>query len=88
MNKNSLYSLIRYTILIIIIVVIITLFNTKNNQIDHFTLNKVESNDTIIPKQIWAYWNDNIIPPIINKCINRWSSGHLLAGRISLFENN
>mgnify|MGYP003333737374 CR=1 FL=1 len=74
MNKNSLYSLIRYTILIIIIVVIITLFNTKNNQIDHFTLNKVESNDTIIPKQIWAYWNDNIIPPIINKCINNWKN--------------
>ena len=28
--------------------------------------------DSIIPKQIWTYWNSDELTPVITKCINSW----------------
>ena len=28
--------------------------------------------DSIIPKQIWTYWNSDELTPVVTKCINSW----------------
>lgn len=28
--------------------------------------------DSIIPKQIWTYWNNDELTPVVTKCINSW----------------
>ena len=28
--------------------------------------------DSQIPKQIWTYWNDDTLTPVVQKCINSY----------------
>jgi hypothetical protein len=58
-NKNIL--------LIILLILIICLFNYVTYKP---VLESFES--STIPKKIWAFWDNDIIPDIVQKCINTW----------------
>lgn len=32
------------------------------------------TNNNIIPKKIWTYWNDDKMPELIIKCIDTWKN--------------
>ena len=57
-------------ILIIILICIIIYYNTNQKVNKDIYIDRSEQ--TIIPKKIWTYWHDDLLPDIIKRCIDNW----------------
>ena len=58
------------TLIIIILICIIIYYNTNQKVNKDIYIDRSEQ--TIIPKKIWTYWHDDLLPDIIKRCIDNW----------------